>query len=281
LEDADVWDHYQSKTPVTKTLPVGVILTIPAAGSETSGSSVVTNEANERKDSMEGQILRPVLSIINPELFFTLPKNQIANGVADMMSHIFERYFTNTVSTDLTDALAEATLKVIMKNAPVAYENPQDYNAWAQLGHSGSMAHTDILGLGRSQEWSCHPIEHELSAVYDVAHGAGLAAITPAWMEYVYKSNVPMFTQFAANVMGVEGSFREPDAFILEGIRKLRAFFNSLGLPSTLSQMGIGEDKLELMAKRATGEAFGKERPLGKIKPLYWQDVLNIFEMIK
>ncbi|MDR1642452.1 MAG: iron-containing alcohol dehydrogenase [Clostridiales bacterium] len=281
LEETDIWDHYQYKKEVTKILPVGVILTIPAAGSETSTSSVVTDEANERKDSMEGQLLRPVLSIINPELFFTLPKNQIANGVADMMSHIFERYFTNTKSTDLTDALAEATLKVIMKNAPIAYENPQDYNAWAQLGHSGSMAHTGILGLGRSQEWSCHPIEHELSASYDVAHGAGLAAITPAWMEYVYKSNVPMFTQFAANVMGVEGSFRDPDAFILEGIRKLRAFFNSLGLPATLSQMGIGEDKLELMAKRATGEAFGKERPLGNIKPLYWQDVLNIFKMIK
>lgn len=278
----DIWDFYEKKLPVEKTLPVATILTIPAAGSETSKSSVITNEEKQMKDSIEAEEIRPVFSIINPEFFFTLPKNQIANGVADMMSHIFERYFTKTVSTDLTDALAEATLKVIMKNAVLVMENPSDYDAWAQIGHSGSMAHTDILGLGRSQEWSCHPMEHELSAVYDVAHGAGLAVLTPAWMTYVYKENIPMFVQFAVNVMGVtECSYREPEAVIKEGIRRLGVFFKYIGLPSTLSELGIGEDKLEIMAKKATRFQYGSERPLGNIKPLYWQDVLNIYRLVK
>ena len=280
LSDADIWDFYMGKARIVKTLPVATILTIPAAGSETSSSSVITNEAEQLKYGIGSELIRPVFSIMNPELFFTLPKDQIGYGVADMMSHIFERYFTNTLSTDLTDALCEATLRVIMKNARIVASKPDDYDAWAQIGHSGSMAHTDILGLGRSQEWSCHMIEHELSAIYDVAHGGGLAVITPAWMEYVYKENIPMFTQFAVNIMGVaDASFRAPEALILEGIRRLREFFKSIGQPGTLAELGIGADKLELMAKKATREQFGKEKPFGNIKKLYWQDVLNILEL--
>ncbi|MDR0601718.1 MAG: iron-containing alcohol dehydrogenase [Treponema sp.] len=278
----DIWDYYEQRLPVEKTLPVATILTIPAAGSETSKSSVITNEAKQMKYGLDVEEIRPVFSIMNPELFFTLPKNQIANGVADMMSHIFERYFTNTISTDLTDTLAEATLKTIMKNALIVIDDPKNYDAWAQVGHSGSMAHTDILGLGREQEWSCHPMEHELSALYDVAHGAGLAVLTPAWMEYVYKCNIPMFVQFAVNVMGVTGgSYRENEAIVKEGIRRLRVFFKQMGLPSTLAEMGIGGDKLEFMAKKSTGFEYGKENPLGKIKPLFWKDVLEIYRMAK
>ena len=282
LADRDVWDFYMGEAEVTEALPVATVLTIPAAGSETSNSSVITNEEKELKYSIDVQAVLPVFSIMNPELFFTLPKSQIGYGVADIMSHMFERYFTNTKSTDLTDALSEATLRVVMKNALIVAENPKDYDAWAQIGHCGSMGHTNILGLGREQEWSCHPIEHELSAIYDVAHGGGLAVLTPAWMEYVYRENIPMFTQFAVNVMGVADiSFRNPEAIILEGIRRLRVFFNTIGLPGTLSGLGIGSDKLELMAKKATGAAFGDEAPLGKIKPLYWQDVLNILNLCK
>jgi alcohol dehydrogenase YqhD (iron-dependent ADH family) len=278
--DTDIWDFYEKKLPVSKTLPVATILTIPAAGSETSKSSVITNEEKSMKYGIDAEEIRPVFSIMNPEFFFSLPKNQIANGVADMMSHIMERYFTNTISTDLTDALCEATLKTIMKNAPALIENPKNYDAWAQVGHSGSMAHTDILGLGRAQEWSCHPMEHELSAIYDVAHGAGLAVLTPAWMEYVYRENVPMFVQFAVNVMGVEGSFREPEAIAREGIGRLRGFFRGMGLPGTLKEMGIGTDKLEYMAKKSTGAEYGNESPLGAIKPLYWKDVLAIYKAV-
>lgn len=218
---------------------------------------------------------------MNPELFFTLPKEQLAYGVADMMSHVFERYFTNTTNTDLTDGLCEVTLKTLMKNALIVKDNMQDYDAWSELGFAGTVAHNGLVGMGRQQDWACHGMEHELSAIYDVAHGAGLAVLTPGWMQYVYKDNINMFVQFAVNVMGVEGSYRNPDAIVQEGIARLREFFAKMGLSATLSGLGIGEDKLEEMAKKATGEAFGEEAPIGGLKKLYWQDVLAIYKLVK
>ncbi|MDF2595032.1 MAG: iron-containing alcohol dehydrogenase [Clostridia bacterium] len=279
--DGDVWEIYEQHKTITAALPVATILTIPAAGSESSNSTVVTNEEKQMKLGYGSAHLRPLLSIMNPELFFTLPKNQIANGVADMMSHIFERYFTNTVHTDLTDGLCETTLKTIIKNALLVSEDPQNYDAWCQVGFGGTIAHNDLLGLGRAQDWACHDMEHELSAIYDVAHGAGLAVLTPAWMQYVYKTNINMFVQFAVNVMGVEGSYRDPDAIVLEGIERLRQFFKKIGLPSTLAELGIDESRLELMAKKSTGEAYGSEHTLGGLKKLYWQDVLEIYKLAK
>lgn len=279
--EGDVWEIYEQGKAITAALPVATILTIPAAGSESSGGSVVTNEEKQMKLGYGDIRMRPLLSIMNPELFFTLPKNQIANGVADMMSHIFERYFTNTAHTDLTDGLCETTLRTIMKNALIVSSDHSNYDAWCQVGFGGTIAHNDILGLGRSQDWACHGMEHELSAIYDVAHGAGLAVLTPAWMQYVYKTNINMFIQFAVNVMGVEGSYRDPDAIVQEGIARLREFFKKMGLPSTLAELGIDESKLELMAKKATGEAYGSEHPIGGLKKLYWQDVLEIYKLAK
>jgi alcohol dehydrogenase YqhD (iron-dependent ADH family) len=277
----DVWEYYESGKEITAALPVATILTIPAAGSESSPHTVITNEEKQIKKGYGSSLLRPIISIENPELFFTLPKNQIANGVADMMSHIFERYFTNTTNTDLTDGLCETTLKTIMKNALIVSHNPADYEAWCEVGFGGTIAHNDLLGLGRAQDWACHDMEHELSAIYDVAHGAGLAVLTPAWMQYVYKTNINMFVQFAVNVMGVEGSYRDPDAIVLEGIARLREFFTKMGLLATLTQLGIEESKFELMAKKATGEAYGKEHSIGGLKKLYWQDVLEIYRLAK
>ena len=277
----DIWEVYEQGRAIEKALPVAVILTIPAAGSESSGDTVITNEAKQLKYGYGSPHLRPLLSIMNPELFFTLPRNQLAYGVADMMSHVFERYFTNTAHTDLTDGLCEVTLKTLMRNAPLAHGNMRDYDAWAELGFAGTVAHNGLVGMGRRQDWACHDMEHELSAIYDVAHGAGLAVLTPGWMRYVYKDNINMFVQFAVNVMGVEGSFREPDAIVLEGIERLRAFFNRLGLPATLSELGIGEDRLEEMAKKATRVPFGEERPIGGLKKLYWKDVLAIYNLVK
>ena len=279
--DGDVWEIYHKNVPIQKALPVATVLTIPAAGSEASSSSVITNEETQMKIGYNAPALRPLVSFINPKLFFTLPKNQVANGVADMMSHIFERYFTNTTHTDLTDALCEATLRVIMKNALILANEPQQYDAWCEVGFGGTVAHVDILGLGRQDDWACHGIEHELSAIYDVPHGAGLAVLTPGWMRYVYKDNVNMFVQFAVNVMGVDGSYRDPDAIVAEGIARLSEFFGKMGLPKTLSELGIGGDRLEEMAKKATGAAFGSEEPLGGLKKLYWQDVLAIYELVK
>lgn len=279
--EGDVWDVYEQGKTITAALPVATVLTIPAAGSESSNSTVITNEEKQMKLGYGSNHLRPLLSVMNPELFYTLPKNQIANGVADMMSHIFERYFTNTLQTDLTDGLCETTLKTIMKNALLVLADPTNYDAWCQVGFGGTIAHNDILGLGRAQDWGCHGMEHELSAIYDVAHGAGLAVLTPAWMKYVYKTNINMFVQFAVNVMGVDGSYRDPDAIVLEGINRLKEFFIKMGLPSTLSELGIDETNLELMAKKATGEAYGSEHPIGGLKKLYWQDVLEIYKLAK
>jgi len=279
--DGDIWDLYEEAQPIARALPIAVILTIPAAGSEASEGTVISNEALDLKRPYNDNLLRPLLSIVNPELFFTLPPEQLGFGVADMMSHIFERYFTNTTHTDLTDGLCETTLKTLMKNALLAKENMRDYNAWSELGFAGTVAHNGLLGMGRENDWACHDMEHELSAIYDVAHGAGLAVLTPGWMQYVYKDNINMFVQFAVNVMGVEGSFRDPDAIVQEGIKRLRAFFVKIGLPTTLAEIGIGEDRLEEMAKKATKAAFGKEAPLGGFKKLYWQDVLAIYKLVK
>lgn len=277
----DIWKFYEEGGEIKAALPVATILTIPAAGSESSPHTVITNEEKQIKKGYGSNYLKPVISIVNPELFFTLPKNQIANGVADMMSHIFERYFTNTTDTDLTDGLCETTLKTIMKNALLVSQNPENYDAWCQVGFGGTIAHNDILGLGRAQDWACHDMEHELSAIYDIAHGAGLAILTPAWMQYVYKTNINMFVQFAVNVMGVEGSYRAPDAIVAEGISRLREFYKKMGLPATLTEIGIEESKFELMAKKATGEAYGKEHSIGGLKKLNWQDVQEIYKLAK
>jgi alcohol dehydrogenase YqhD (iron-dependent ADH family) len=277
--DGDVWDFYGTGKPVEKALPVATVLTIPAAGSEASVGSVITNHETCQKMACNSLEIRPVVSFVNPELFATLPKNQIANGVSDMMSHIFERYFTNTTHTDLTDALCEATLRTIMKNGPIVYETPSDYDAWCQVGFGGTVAHNDLLGMGRAQDWGCHDMEHELSAIYDVAHGAGLAVLTPAWMTYVHKHNPGMFVQFAVNVMGVTGDFRDSEALILEGIDRLRRFYRRLGLPQTLKELGIDRTQFDLMAKKATGEAYGGEHGVGGLKKLMWQDVLAIYEL--
>ena len=190
-----------------------------------------------------------------------------------------ERYFTNTTHTDVTDGLCESTLKAIMKNAKVLKKDKTNYDAWAEVSFAGSIAHNGLLGVGRRQDWACHRMEHELSALYDVAHGAGLSVMTPSWMRYVYKSNVNMFVQFAVNVMGVEASFREPDAIALEGINRLEEFFVFMDLPITLKELGIDQTNFERMAKKATWFDEGKEQPLGGLQKLFWTDIVEIYKM--
>ena len=269
----DVWDFFEKDLEIKSALPLATILTIPAAGSESSTGTVITNEEKQLKLSCGAEFLRPEFSIINPEIYYSLPKNQISNGVCDMMSHIMERYFTNTLHTDLTDGLCETTLKTIMKNGLILKEDNRNYNAWAEIAFAGNIAHNGLLGLGREQDWASHQIEHELSAIYDVAHGAGLAVVTIAWMKYVYKTNLPMFVQFAVNVMGVEGSFRDEESIALEGINRLKEFFIKMRLPVTLGELGIDESNLEIMAKKATNFNNGEEVKLGGLKKLGWEDV--------
>jgi len=276
--DGDVWDFYTGKASVEKAVPVGVVLTIPAAGSESSGSSVITNEDGWYKRGAGSVLMRPKFAIMNPELTFMLPPYQTACGTADIMAHIMERYFTNVKNVDLTDRLCEATLKTMIKNVPIVLQEPDNYDARAEIMWAGTIAHNDLLDTGRIGDWASHDIEHELSGIYDIAHGAGLAIVFPAWMKYVYKHDVDRFAQFAVRVWNVDMDFAFPERTALEGIERLTGFFRQIGLPVTLRDANIGDDRLEEMADKRTN--FGKET-VGKFVELNREDVLNILKLAR
>jgi alcohol dehydrogenase len=276
--EGDVWDFYIGKAMVKEALPVGVVLTIPATGTEASNSSVITNEEGWYKKGHSSELIRPVFSILNPELTFTLPAYQTACGCADIMAHVMERYFTNVEHVDLTDRLCEATLKTIINNAPIALEKPEDYAARAEIMWAGTIAHNDLLSTGRIGDWASHRIEHELSGIYDIAHGAGLSIIFPAWMKYVYKHNLNRFVQFAVRVWDVDLAFENSEAIALEGIRRMTEFFKRIGLPVSLSDADITEDKFEEMADKATDL---DKKTQGSFVQLNKADIKNIFKLAK
>lgn len=272
--DGDVWDFFLGKK-LEKALPVAVIITLPATGTEASNSAVITNEDGWYKKGMNFDLNRPVFSILNPELTYTLPPYQTACGIADIMMHIMERYFTHEPNVELTDRLSEATLKTVINNARIVMENPTDYNARAEIMWAGTIAHNGLLGTGRVEDWATHRIEHELSGIYDVSHGAGLTAVHPAWMKYVYKENPARFAQFAERVFDVESS-STPEENALKTIELLTSFYKEIGLPVNLRELKIPDDRLEEMAQKAT-----ERGPLGNFKKLYKEDVLKILEMAK
>lgn len=272
--DGDVWDFYTGKSQVTQALPVGVVLTIPAAGSEASKGSVITNQDGGYKRSVNCDLLRPKFAIMNPELTFTLPKHQTIYGISDIMAHIMERYFTNVESVDLTDKLCEATLRAVINNAQSVLKNPRDYNARAEIMWASTIAHNDLLSTGRVGDWASHAMQHELGGIYDVAHGAGLSVVFPAWMKYVYRNNLNRFAQFAVKVWGVEPDFNDLEKVSLMGIKRTEEFFDKIGLPTRLKDLGIGEDRLEEMAEKCT-----QAGPIGNFKKLYKQDVINIYKL--
>lgn len=276
--DSDVWDFYLGKSQVEKALPIATILTIPATGSESSNSSVITNEEGWYKKGIHSELIRPVFSILDPELTYTLPAYQTACGAADIMAHIMERYFTDTDHVDFTDRLCEASLKTVINNAPKIIENPKDYDARAEIMWAGTIAHNDLLGTGRLTDWGSHKMEHELSAIYDIAHGAGLSIIFPAWMKYVYKHNVNRFVQFAVRVWDVDMPFESEEDIALEGIRRMEAFFKSMGLPTRLKDAGIADDRFEEMADKCTSS---DAITVGHFVPLHKKDVINIYNMAK
>jgi alcohol dehydrogenase YqhD (iron-dependent ADH family) len=246
----DVWEFYTRKATVREMLPVGVVLTIPAAGSESSTGSVITREEGDYKRDAGGECMRPKFAIMNPELTFTLPPYQTACGASDIMAHVMERYFTRARGVDFTDRLCEATLKTIIHNAPIVLEHPRDYDARAEIMWAGTIAHNDLVGTGRISDWATHMIEHELSGIYDVAHGAGLAVLFPAWMRHVCAEDIRRFAQFAVRVWGVEEDFASPERTAMEGIRRLASFFKDIGLPTTLKELGVKDDRLEEMSKK-------------------------------
>jgi alcohol dehydrogenase len=250
--EGDVWDFYATRdVPVKQMLPVGVVLTIPAAGSEASNGSVITKEEGGLKRDAGGECMRPRFAVMNPELTFTLPPYQTACGASDIMAHVMERYFTRAAAVDFTDRLCEATLRTIIRNAPIALEHPTDYDARAEIMWASTVAHNDLLGTGRVSDWATHQIEHELSGIYDVAHGAGLAVMFPAWMRHVMSADVRRFAQFASRVWDVEYDFAAPERTAREGIARLSAFFRSIGLPTTLKELGVTDDRFAEMAKKS------------------------------
>lgn len=276
--EGDFWDFYCGKKIVEKALPVGVVLTIPAAGSEGSGNSVITKRDGLIKLSLRTEsALRPKFAVMNPELTFTLPSYQTACGIVDMMAHIFERYFTNTPDCEVTDRVAEGLLTAIMEEAPKVIANPSDYQARANIMWSGTLAHNGLCGTGRVEDWASHFMEHELSAIYDVAHGAGLAVVNPAWMDYVATKNPDKVVQFATRVMKVNGKGRTTEDIIREGVSRLKEFYTGIGMPVTLSQLGIEYPDIDRLVNKLHEH---KGNPIGNYVRLTPDDTRLIYEMM-
>ena len=272
--DGDFWDFYNGKR-IEKALPVATILTLTAAGSEGSTGSVITHENGMLKRAANGDLLRPVFSILNPELTCSLPAYQTACGAADMMAHVMERYFTNTRDVEITDRLCEGILLTIINETPKALTNPNDYEARANLMWAGMVAHNDICGVGREQDWSSHNLEHELSGLYDVAHGAGLAVMFPAWMKYVMHNDINRFAQFAVRVWGCEMDFQHPENTALKGIERYEQFMISIGMPVRFAQLGAKAEDIPLLVKTA---GLG-ESTMGSFVKLSESDIQKIYEL--
>jgi len=264
VNDGDIWDFFDRKKSTDKALPVGTVLTIPAAGSESSISCVITNEEGPWKRGMNFSCIRPVFSILNPELTYTLPPYQTACGITDMMAHIMERYFTKEPNVDLTDELCEGTLRTIIKNAKIIFNGGEsDYAARAEIMWAGALAHNGLLDTGRIGDWASHALDHELSALFDIAHGAGLAIMFPAWMKYNIKEDINRFARFAEKVWNVNNPDCEKAA--LEGISRMEDFFKSIGMPIRFSDANIDPARIPEMAKRVVhfGQ-IGNYRKLGE-----------------
>ncbi len=273
--EGDVWDFYTGKAEVKAALPIGTVLTIAAAGSEMSIGSVITNEDGMLKRSVTSELLYPVFSILNPEFTYSLPAYQTSCGVSDILAHLMERYFTNVRGVGTTDRLLEGSMRNIIDNGILVQERLDDYDVRSEIMWTGSIAHNNLLSTGRIGDWSSHNIEHELSSFNDIAHGAGLSIIFPAWMKYVYKHDMELFMQYASRVWGVEPNFFDKEQTILSAIGKLEAFYKRIGLPVRLSEIGIGLENLRAIANKCC-MSDETEDTLGNFVKLSKDDIYNI-----
>lgn len=276
MTDNDIWDYFiDHNKEIEKALPVGVILTMPASGSESSADAVITNEESGLKRGVSSHNLIPKFAILNPEITYSMTPNQIAHGASNILSHLFECYFTQIKNVDFTDRLLEAAMSAVLVNGPQALKNPMDYNVRAEMMWTGTVAHNNLLSTGRVTDTGARCIGHELSALYDIPHGAGLSIITPAWMKYVYKSNIDKFLQLAIRVFNVNWSFENKDGIVLEMIKRLELWYFEMGLPTRLREMQIRDDSFAEMAERCL---HGREH-IGNFKKLDKHDVLNIYKI--
>lgn len=277
-EDADVWELYDRARQAKACLPVGVVLTIAAAGSEMSDSSVITKDEGGIKRGYSSDLCRPRFAIMNPELTATLPPYQTASGCADIMMHTMERYFTPNGTMELTDSLAEGLMRTVMDNAVILRDDPANYDARAEIMWAGSLSHNGLTGCGSDGgDWATHGLEHEMGGMFDVTHGAGLAAVWGSWARYVYRDCLDRFVKFAVNVMGVENT-GAPEDVALKGIETMEDFYRSIQMPTCFSELGIAptQEQLSTMAHMFHIACGGKK---GTAKVLQETDFLKIYEM--
>ena len=279
MNDGDVWDLYDYKKQAKASMPLGVILTLAATGSEMSDSSVITNEEGLVKRGYSSDYGRPKFAILNPELTMTLPDYQTACGCTDIMMHTMERYFTNGGNMELTDSMAEALLRTVKEQAKILVKDPNNYEARAEVMWAGSLSHNGLTGCGNDGgDWMTHKLEHELGGLYDVAHGAGLAAIWGSWARYVYKDCLPRFKRYAINVMGVPANAGTDEEIALKGIEAMEDFYREINMPTNLKELGVNatDEDLSLMAHKC---AVGVNGAKGSAKLLHEEDMLAIYKM--
>ena len=276
----DVWDFYSKKRIPTGCLPIGCVLTIAAAGSEMSNSSVLTNEEGWLKRGCNNDLCRCRFAVMNPELTYTLPKYQTASGCVDILMHTMERYFNNNQSMDLTDHLCEALMRTVMMNGRILMQSQENYDARAEIMWAGSLSHNGLMGCGTDGgDWSCHQLEHELGGMFDVAHGAGLAAVWGSWARYVMDANVERFAQFACNVFEIPcGSDLKEAA--LKGIEAMEQFYRYMEMPTSVSDLGITltDEQIETLSYKCS---FENTRTIGVVKKLNMEDMANIYRMAR
>jgi len=273
--EGDVWDFYMQKAVPESALPIGTVLTISATASEMNGATVITNWEENLKRVFRSVHTFPAFSILDPILTYTVPIDQTINGSVDMMSHAFEQYFSLTTDTPLQERFCESIIKTVIENVDKVLLNPEDYSSRANLMLCGTYAwNAGMISVGMTGDWGSHLIEHEVSAIYDIAHGAGLAIIFPNWMKYVYRERIDRFVQFAIRVWDIDPTGKTEEEVALAGIQATRDFFNRIGAPATLADVGVGDENFNNMAEKAV--RFG---PIGQFKKLEQKDIVEILRM--
>ena len=277
VDDGDVWDFYIRKRTPKACIPVGVVLTVAGAGSETSDGSVVTNEDGWLKRDCGSDLARPRFAIMNPELTYSLSPYQSASSGSDIIMHAMERYFTLVDHVELSDRLCESVMKTVMHNLPIVIHHPDDYDARAEIMWAATVCHNGLLTSGRKGDWASHNLEHELGGMFDVAHGAGLCAIWPSWARYVYHADIMRFAQFAVSVMGCTMDYHHPEKTAEEGIRTMEMFFRSIGMPASIHEMGIilTDEQINELALKCSND---NTRTIGAFKVLSKDDLKRIYE---
>ncbi|MGL5207190.1 MAG: iron-containing alcohol dehydrogenase [Acidaminococcaceae bacterium] len=279
VNEGDVWDLYTgTQLPINGCLPIGAIVTIPAAGSEMSNVSVITNEQGWLKRSLGSEAGYCQFAIMNPELTYTLPAYQTASGATDILLHTMERYFANCKTLEISDSLGESLMRSVMYNVKVLLKEPENYEARANIMWASSLSHNGVTGDRSYGDWACHQLEHELGGIFDIAHGAGLAAVWGSWARYVYEENPARFAQFAVNVLNVPNHFDNPARTALEGIKAMEDFFHSIGMPTTIKEMGI-DLTAEQIKELAYKCSFMDRRTIGSFKKLAIPDIEEIYRM--